>query len=167
MPTPLPPPVLPARAAPCGETAAYLGGTAGVKISRLRPGSGFGFGLGAFFVSFLPLSLFPMRASMTQKPSPEKPQSNARLQRLRRPRRSVPDNLHLTPVRASGGAHQAASGPRSTGTGAPWRVTNRSGRQQALSSCVRSACISLSDANDANVASRIAAAPASAGRSMR
>ncbi len=44
----------------------YFGG-GGVKISRLRPGSGFGFGLGAFFVSFLPLSLFPMQASMTQK----------------------------------------------------------------------------------------------------
>jgi hypothetical protein len=33
----------------------------------LRPGSGFGFGLGAFLTSFLPLSLFPMYASMTQK----------------------------------------------------------------------------------------------------
>lgn len=42
----------------------YFGG-AGVKISRLA-GSGFGFGLGAFFVSFRPLSLFPMAESMTQ-----------------------------------------------------------------------------------------------------
>ncbi len=43
----------------------YFGG-AGVKISRLRPGSGFGLGLGAFLASFLPLSLLPMRPSMTQ-----------------------------------------------------------------------------------------------------
>ena len=42
----------------------YLGG-AGVKISRLRPGSGFGLGFGAFLASFLPLSLLPMRQSMT------------------------------------------------------------------------------------------------------
>jgi hypothetical protein len=47
-----------------GELTYFGGG--GVKISRLRPGSGFGFGLGAFLVSFLPLSLFPMQASMTQ-----------------------------------------------------------------------------------------------------
>ena len=47
------------------KTAVYFGGGGGVKISCLRPGSGFGFGLGAFFVSFLPLSLFPMQASMT------------------------------------------------------------------------------------------------------
>jgi hypothetical protein len=33
----------------------------------LRPGSGLGFGLGAFLTSFLPLSLLPMAASMTQK----------------------------------------------------------------------------------------------------
>jgi hypothetical protein len=45
----------------------YFGGGGGEKISRLRPGSGFGFGLGAFFTSFLPLSLFPMHASMTHK----------------------------------------------------------------------------------------------------
>jgi len=38
-----------------------------VKISRLLVGSGLGFGLGAFFVSLLPLSLLPMRESMTQK----------------------------------------------------------------------------------------------------
>jgi hypothetical protein len=50
---------------------AYFAG-GGVKISRLRPGSGFGFGLGAFFTSFLPLSLFPMRLSMTQMPGSEK-----------------------------------------------------------------------------------------------
>jgi hypothetical protein len=37
----------------------YLG-EAGVNPSRLRPGSGFGLGFGAFLVSFLPLSLFPM-----------------------------------------------------------------------------------------------------------
>jgi hypothetical protein len=44
----------------------YFGGSGGVKISRLRPGSGFGLGLGAFLVSRLPLSLFPMQPSMTQ-----------------------------------------------------------------------------------------------------
>jgi hypothetical protein len=37
----------------------YLGG-AGVNISRLL-GSGFGLGFGAFFASFLPLSLLPMQ----------------------------------------------------------------------------------------------------------
>ena len=47
--------------------APYLGGAgAGVKPSCLRPGSGFGFGLGAFFTSFLPLSLVPMGSSVTQ-----------------------------------------------------------------------------------------------------
>jgi len=50
-----------------------LGGAGGVKISRLRPGSGFGLGLGAFFASRFPLSLFPMGASMTQKRADEKP----------------------------------------------------------------------------------------------
>jgi len=45
----------------------YFCGGDGEKISRLRPGSTFGFGLGAFLTSFLPLSLFPMYASMTQK----------------------------------------------------------------------------------------------------
>jgi hypothetical protein len=44
----------------------YLGG-AGAKVSRLRPGSGFGLGLGAFLTSFLPLSLLPMGRSVTQK----------------------------------------------------------------------------------------------------
>ena len=34
--------------------------------SRLRPGSGFGLGFGAFFTSFLPLSLLPMNASVPQ-----------------------------------------------------------------------------------------------------
>ena len=43
----------------------YLVG-AGVKPSRLWPGSGFGFGLGAFLTSFLPLSLLPMGSSVTQ-----------------------------------------------------------------------------------------------------
>ena len=43
----------------------YFGG-GGVKISGLRPGSGFGLGLGAFLVSFRPLSLFPMGASLPQ-----------------------------------------------------------------------------------------------------
>jgi hypothetical protein len=43
----------------------------GVKTSR-RLGSGLGFGLGAFFVSFLPLSLFPMARSLTQKRLGEK-----------------------------------------------------------------------------------------------
>ena len=49
------------------RTSRYFDGGGGEKISRLRPGSGFGFGLGAFLTSFLPLSLFPMYASMTQK----------------------------------------------------------------------------------------------------
>jgi len=43
----------------------YFGG-AGVKISRRCPGSGFGFGLGAFFASFRPLSFVPMLDRMTQ-----------------------------------------------------------------------------------------------------
>ena len=51
--------------ATCECAGRYLGG-AGVKISRLWLGSGLGLGLGAFFTSFLPLSLFPMRESMTQ-----------------------------------------------------------------------------------------------------
>jgi hypothetical protein len=41
----------------------YFGG-AGVNTSRLRAGSGFGLGFGAFFTSFLPLSLFPMGLSL-------------------------------------------------------------------------------------------------------
>ncbi len=45
---------------------AYFGGGAGMNPSRLRPGSGFGLGLGAFFTSFLPLSLLPMIASVPQ-----------------------------------------------------------------------------------------------------
>jgi hypothetical protein len=49
----------------------YFGG-AGVKTSRLRPGSAFGLGFGAFLVSLRPLSLFAMAVSMTQKSSPEK-----------------------------------------------------------------------------------------------
>jgi len=48
------------------KTAGAHFGGAGVNISRLRPGSGFGFGLGAFFTSFLPLSLFPMHDRMPQ-----------------------------------------------------------------------------------------------------
>ncbi len=48
-----------------GSRANYFGG-GGVKISLLRPGSGFGLGLGAFLTSFLPLSLFPMGPSVTQ-----------------------------------------------------------------------------------------------------
>jgi hypothetical protein len=62
----------------CGTLAGngrepYFGGGGGEKISRLRPGSGFGFGLGAFLTSFLPLSLFPMQESMTHKSPSEKP----------------------------------------------------------------------------------------------
>jgi len=38
-----------------------------VNPSRLCAGSGFGFGLGAFLTSFLPLSLLPMDASVPQK----------------------------------------------------------------------------------------------------
>jgi hypothetical protein len=49
--------------------APYLVG-AGVKPSRLCPGSGFGFGLGAFLTSFLPLSLLPMGSSVTQNGAP-------------------------------------------------------------------------------------------------
>jgi hypothetical protein len=51
----------------------YFGG-AGANPSRLRPGSGFGFGLGAFLTSFLPLSLLPMGLSVTQKSGREKSQ---------------------------------------------------------------------------------------------
>src|SRR6266567_968308 len=47
-------------------------GAAGVNPSRLRPGSGLGFGLGAFFTSFLPLSLLPMIASVPHSASSEK-----------------------------------------------------------------------------------------------
>jgi hypothetical protein len=54
------------------DSGPYFGGGGAVKISRLRPGSGFGFGLGAFLVSFLPLSLFPMQESMTQMRAGEK-----------------------------------------------------------------------------------------------
>jgi len=43
----------------CSLSAALLRKRAGENPSRLRPGSGFGFGLGAFLTSFLPLSLFP------------------------------------------------------------------------------------------------------------
>ena len=39
---------------------------AGVNPSRLRPGSGFGLGFGAFLASFLPLSLLPMQVSLPQ-----------------------------------------------------------------------------------------------------
>ena len=56
------------------EIAAYFGG-GGVKISRFE-GSGFGFGFGAFLASFLPLSLFPIHASMTQTHALEKPNIN-------------------------------------------------------------------------------------------
>jgi hypothetical protein len=38
-----------------------------VNTSRLWAGSGFGLGLGAFFGSFLPLSLLPMGVSLPQK----------------------------------------------------------------------------------------------------
>jgi len=58
---------------PVVDGGCYFGGGGVLNISRLRPGSGFGFGLGAFLVSFLPLSLFPMQASMTQKSASEKP----------------------------------------------------------------------------------------------
>lgn len=49
----------------------YFGG-AGVNTSRRLPGAGFGLGLGAFLVSFLPLSLFPMRDSVTYSEPREK-----------------------------------------------------------------------------------------------
>jgi len=51
----------------------YFGG-AGANPSRLRPGSGFALGLGAFLTSFLPLSLLPMGPSVTQKGDEEKGQ---------------------------------------------------------------------------------------------
>src|SRR5476651_2620540 len=51
------------RGSRCG---AYFGGV-GVNPSRLRPGSGLGLGFGAFLTSFLPLSLLPMRASVTHE----------------------------------------------------------------------------------------------------
>ena len=54
------------RGAPVRCARPYFGG-AGVKTSRLCAGSGLGFGLGAFLVSFLPLSLLPMAASVPQK----------------------------------------------------------------------------------------------------
>jgi hypothetical protein len=59
------------RPASRSKIPAYFGG-GGVKISRFA-GSGFGFGFGAFLTSLLPLSLFPMYASMTQTPAAEKP----------------------------------------------------------------------------------------------
>jgi hypothetical protein len=37
-----------------------------VSSPRLRPGSGFGLGFGAFLVSFLPLSLLPMETNITR-----------------------------------------------------------------------------------------------------
>src|SRR6202034_469795 len=37
-----------------------------VSSPRLRPGSTLGLGLGAFLVSFLPLSLLPIKPNMTQ-----------------------------------------------------------------------------------------------------
>ena len=46
--------------------APYFGGGAGMNPSRLRPGSGLGLGFGAFFASFLPLSLLPMDRSVPQ-----------------------------------------------------------------------------------------------------
>jgi hypothetical protein len=65
---------------PVVDGECYFGEGGDVNISRLRPGSGFGFGLGAFLVSFLPLSLFPMQASMTQKSAGEKPLGASTLQ---------------------------------------------------------------------------------------
>jgi hypothetical protein len=56
----------------CFDSVAYFGGGGGEKISRLRPGSTFGFGFGAFFTSFLPLSLLPMRPSISQMHACEK-----------------------------------------------------------------------------------------------
>jgi len=54
------------RAAGGGLFLSYFGG-AGVNPSRLRPGSGFGLGFGAFLTSFLPLSLLPMGPSVPQE----------------------------------------------------------------------------------------------------
>jgi hypothetical protein len=118
------------------KTAGYFGGAGGgAKISRLCPGSGFGFGLGAFFVSFLPLSLFPMFASMTQKRASEKPRMRIAIRaestrllpsrggavelrsgfRLSPPRR-VDDTLYmqwpLKPVDANQDAVAISPGPR-------------------------------------------------------
>jgi hypothetical protein len=41
-----------------------------VSSPRLRPGSTLGLGLGAFFVSFLPLSLLPMEPNITRRRKP-------------------------------------------------------------------------------------------------
>jgi hypothetical protein len=54
----------------------YFGG-AGTNPSRLRPGSGLGFGFGAFLASFLPLSLLPMGASVTQQGAAGKGKTDA------------------------------------------------------------------------------------------
>lgn len=45
---------------------------AGVKASRLRPGSALGFGFGCFLTSFLPLSLFPMVQECHKTPPEQK-----------------------------------------------------------------------------------------------
>ncbi len=52
------------RGASVGQVFRSYFGRAGVKTSRRCAGSGLGFGLGAFFASFLPLSLLPMAASV-------------------------------------------------------------------------------------------------------
>src|ERR1700679_1702266 len=62
----------PSCAASRGNWCRFYFGGGGVNNSRLRPGSGFGLGLGAFLASFLPLSLLPMRPSMTQNGGPRK-----------------------------------------------------------------------------------------------
>jgi hypothetical protein len=55
----------PCKSPPRREGFGYLAGGGVVKISR-RAGSGFGFGLGAFFASLRPLSFCPMGDSVPQ-----------------------------------------------------------------------------------------------------
>ena len=76
----------------------YLGG-AGVNDSRLRPGSTLGLGLGAFLGSFLPLSLLPMLANMTQKAASSKVfrEKSPHATKLRAP--NVKSNANSIPTR--------------------------------------------------------------------
>ena len=68
--------------------------------SRLWLGSGLGFGFGAFFASFLPLSLLPMARSVPQKGTKGKGQKEAgegisRLARISRGGGKDHDNASL------------------------------------------------------------------------
>ena len=76
------------------QHSAYFCGAGAVKPSRLAPGSGFALGFGAFFTSFLPLSLFPMGHRMPQLTSNEKTKSHLSAS-------SFPDSLTLRTVHYS------------------------------------------------------------------